>query len=191
MTTSNPLSQATHALRERVVDLPSGVVRATWLAAVVLAGFVSWAAFSSWAAGDALRDRAEVVAALLEANVQPDAAKPEEGEAESAPRGRRNQRARVPQVAAVQRVAERRFFSPAPPQGFRYPRGVLGDRVLYSGGQSFAVGDNVMGATVKEIGLNHVELEYEGETVKVKFSPGGGSNARSGRRGGRRFRRSR
>jgi len=67
---------------------------------------------------------------------------------------------------------------------------VLGDRVLYSGGQSFKVGDNAMGATVKEIGLTHVELEFEGETVRVNFGGGGGSRSgSSGRRRGRRSRR--
>ena len=188
MTNTNPLSRLTHTLRERLGALPPGAVRAAWLAAVLLAGVVSWLAFSSWQSGDALRERAEEVAAMLNPNAGPDAA---EAKAAASDGDSRGQRGGGPEVAAVQRVAERRFFSPAPPQGFRNARGVLGDRVLYSGGQSFAVGDNVMGATVKEIGLNHVELEYEGETVTVKFGSGGGSNARPGRRGGRRFRRSR
>ena len=194
MTTANPLTRFTHTLRERLGALPPGAVRAAWLAAVVLAGVVSWAAFASWASGDALRDRAEEVAALLKVDSAPDAADPKDADADPGRRGQgrqRGQRGGGSQVAAVKRVAERRFFSPAPPQGFRNARGVLGDRVLYAGGQSFAVGDNVMGATVKEIGLNHVELEYEGETVRVEFGSGGGSSARPSRRGGRRFRRSR
>ena len=159
-------------LRERILAVPAAVQSAAWMAVVLLAGVVTWWGFSAWRAADVLRDRAETVAALLER----DAADTAEDSRKRAP--------------AIARLGERRFFSPAPPQAFRNARGVLGDRVLYSGGQSFKVGDNAMGATVKEIGLTHVELEFEGETVRVNFGGGGGSRSgSSGRRRGRRSRR--
>lgn len=164
----NRLTRLMHPLRDRIDALPPAGVRAAWMAAVVLAGVVSWLAFSAWRAGDALRERAEQVAALLD----PYPADRADADADGEP------------VAAVTRLRERRFFSPAPPQDFRNARGVLGDRVLYPGGQSFAVGEHAMGATVKEIGLNYVELEFEGETVRVEFGGGGGGGFEGPRRGG-------
>jgi len=164
----------TGALRERLDAVPPAALRVAWMAAVVLAGVVSGWAFSAWRAGDDLRERAEAVAALLE----PDSASPgtDDGadDADGGP------------APAVARLGKRRFFSPAPPQDFRNARGVLGDRVLYPGGQSFAVGDHAMGATVKAIGLDYVELEFEGETVRVDFGSGGGGGGSYGspRRGG-------
>lgn len=78
-----------------------------------------------------------------------------------------------PGSAAVQRIRDRYLFMSAPPQGFRSVQGVLGDRVLYPGGQSFGLGENAMGATVVAIGSNWVELLYEEETITLDIFRGG------------------
>lgn len=164
-------------LNNVIGSAPPAVLSAAWLAAVVLAGAVTWAGFSAWRAGDELRDRAGQVAELIKAD-------PSGGDADGPA---------VKAAPAVARVAQRHFLSAAPPQAFRQAQGVLGDRVLYPGGQSFAVGDNAMGATVKKIDVTHVELEFEGETIRVEFGSGGGGGVsppgarfrRGMRRGGR------
>ncbi|MEM9913475.1 MAG: hypothetical protein AAF911_00770 [Planctomycetota bacterium] len=74
--------------------------------------------------------------------------------------------------AAVKRIRDRHLFMPAPPQGFRNVQGVLGDRVLYPGGQSFGVGENAMGATVIAIGTNWVELLHEDQTITLDIFRG-------------------
>lgn len=181
-------------IREKFNEVPPAAISAAWLVAVLLAGGVTWAAFSSWRAGETLRERALEVVELLDT----EAPMAEQSSTSSTPNKSSKSSKSRKKVAAVTRTAERRFFSPAPPQGFRSAQGVLGDRVLYPNGDSYAVGDNVMGAVVKKIDLNHVELEYEGETIRVDFGPGGGSSGGSAspsrrsrqgfRRGGRRSR---
>ena len=77
-----------------------------------------------------------------------------------------------PAARATTRLEQRFLFMPAPPQGFRNVQGVLGDRVLYPGGQSFGLGDNAMGATIVAIGTNWVELEHEGQTITLDIFNG-------------------
>ncbi len=168
-------------IREQFNELPPAALSAAWLVAVVLAGVFTWAGFSSWRAGEALSERAEKVVALLDGHSQKDKASSAADEAKAAGGARRSGKSSrsSKKVAAVTRTAERRFFSPAPPQAFRSAQGVLGDRVLYPNGESYAVGDNAMGAMVKKIALDHVELEYEGQTIRVDFGSGGGSSGGS------------
>lgn len=77
-----------------------------------------------------------------------------------------------PAAAAVSRVRQRFLFMPAPPQQFRNVQGVLGDRVLYAGGQSYGLGENAMGAIVVALGTNWVELQHEGETITLDIFNG-------------------
>ncbi|MBB6429901.1 hypothetical protein [Algisphaera agarilytica] len=77
-----------------------------------------------------------------------------------------------PAGQATQRIRDRFLFMPPPPQGFRNVQGVLGDRVLYPGGQSFGLGENAMGATVVAIGTNWVELLHEEQTITIDIFRG-------------------
>ena len=72
-----------------------------------------------------------------------------------------------PLAAAVTRVQARRLFTPAPPDAFRNVRGILGNRVLYPGGQSFGLGDQAMDARIVAIGTNWVEFSKDGQTVTL------------------------
>lgn len=80
-----------------------------------------------------------------------------------------------PGARAVERIQKRHLFAPAPPQAFRKIVGVLGDRVLYPDGASYKVGESFGGATVKAIGSDWVDLEYEGETITIGVFGGQGS----------------
>jgi hypothetical protein len=139
----------------------------TVCAAVILAAV----AYRGWHAGGELGERAAALAERL-----PElSGKADDAEAEPEPDELG--------TAAADRIRGRYLFAPAPPQAFRSPLGVLGDRVLYPGGQSFGVGDNALGATVKAVGPHEVEVEYEGETITLPVSSGGGNRpGRSGRR---------
>jgi len=74
------------------------------------------------------------------------------------------------------RINERNIFMPPKPKGFRAQFvGVLGDAALING-QFYKVGQTVAGATIKAIGPDWVEIEFEGETsVKRVFAPPPGS----------------
>lgn len=80
--------------------------------------------------------------------------------------------------AALARIEKRYMFSPPPPQGFRSIAGVLGDRVFFRSGQDVEVGGQFGGATVKAIGSDWVELEHEGQTIRIGVFGGQGSYER-------------
>jgi hypothetical protein len=69
------------------------------------------------------------------------------------------------------RINERNIFMPPKPKGFRgQVAGVLGDSALING-QLYKVGQSVAGATIKAIGPDWVEIEFEGKTsVKRVFA---------------------
>ena len=125
-----------------------------WLAALGAALMILALALQGWWSGHDLSDRAAVLDASLERR------------GETTPPDRSaGQPTQTDQ--AVKRIQERFLFSPRPPEMFRRVQGVLGDRVLYPGGQSFGIGDNAMGATVVAIGSNWVELEHNGRSIII------------------------
>ena len=111
-------------------------------------------------------------------------AEPEPAEAGDDPPGD------APGEALRGRVAERYVFAPRPEDRFRKVRGVLGNRVLFEGGESAAVGEEYDGAEVVRVGAESVRFRKDGEevTVRVGGGGGGGGEARSGRRRGGRGR---
>ena len=86
--------------------------------------------------------------------------------------------------AALQRILDRHVFNPRPPQRFRSIKGVLGNQVVFADGTAVEAGGTYDGAAVKAIGGDWVELEHNGELVKVNVHGEGGSR---GGGGGRRF----
>ena len=75
-----------------------------------------------------------------------------------------------------ERVEARHVFAPPPAERFRSVRGVLGDRVLFEGGESAAVGEEYDGAEVLGVGAESVRFRKAGEeiTVEVGGGPAGG-----------------
>jgi len=141
--------------------------RLAWLTLLGLAVVVGGSGVRGFTQSRGLGGRVEAVAAQL----YPAAAEPETS---TGPGGQGGSRRRPPTTntgspadAAVLRITERHLFMQAPRQGFRSVQGVLGDRVLYSGGRSFGLGENAMGATVIALGTNWVELEHDGKTITV------------------------
>ena len=166
--------------------------RYAWLALLVVAALVSLLGLRGWWHGATVTSRVESVAHRLEQAVteQPES-KPESAQPGGPDRhgtdGNGSKEANDPGTLAVQRINQRHLFAPKPPDQFRNIQGVLGDRVLYAGGQSFAVGENAMGATVKAVNSEWVEFEFKGETIRIEtLSAGGGGRARRGEGGGRR-----
>lgn len=131
-----------------------------WLAVIAVALFVGMQASRGFSDAREWEDRVEVVAQQLRSTRNDEDSPPRDPAADK------------PANEAVVRLGQRYLFMPAPPQGFRNVRGVLGDRVLYPGGQSFGLGDNAMGATVVAIGTNWVELEFEGQTITLDIFNG-------------------
>lgn len=84
-----------------------------------------------------------------------------------------------------ERVAGRYVFAPEPREAFRRVRGVLGDRVLFEGGGSAAVGETFGGAEVVSVGAESVGFRKDGEeiTVQVGGGAGGAGGGPPGRRG--------
>ncbi len=83
-----------------------------------------------------------------------------------------------PGLLAAQRINDRYIFHSAPQPKFRSIRGVLGNKVLFTNGGAVAVGETYDGATVKAIGGDWVELEYEGETLTVHVGKNAGRRHR-------------
>lgn len=165
--------------------------RLAWLALVSVGLIVLVVAAVGFAASRALDDRVAVVVEQLNPASSADdkTAEPSEGSDNGFNHGQMGGGGRggfghpgggaspgdsdSPAAAAVSRIQKRFLFMPAPPQGFRNVQGVLGDRVLYPGGQSFGLGENAMGATVVALGSNWVELKHEDETIVLDISYGG------------------
>ncbi|MEM7624204.1 MAG: hypothetical protein AAF333_01105 [Planctomycetota bacterium] len=137
---------------------------ALWLTLIGLALFVGVKASRGFAEARELEDRLAAVAEQLRpvSALNDDDVKPRTNASN----------ADGPAAEALARLNQRCLFMPAPPQGFRNVQGVLGDRVLYPGGQSFGLGDNAMGATIVAIGTNWVELEHEGQTITLDIFNG-------------------
>ena len=73
----------------------------------------------------------------------------------------------APLAQAVARIRDRHLFTPAPPEAFRNVQGILGDQVLYAGGQTYSLGDQAMGATITAIGSNWVEFVKDQQKVTI------------------------
>jgi hypothetical protein len=102
--------------------------------------------------------------------------KPEPGKAgTSKPSGQ----ARSLQDEQLERVVRRNVFSPPAVKKFSAALiGVLGDEALFSGNECVKVGQAISGATLKQIGPDWVEVEYEGTLKKLYvFGPGGAPSA--------------
>lgn len=83
------------------------------------------------------------------------------------PEDKSEQKNLAPPALAVARIkAKNMFMTPVKPD-FRNILGILGNRVLYPGDISLAVGEVHNGATIKEIGSNWVKVEYEGEIIPL------------------------
>ena len=83
----------------------------------------------------------------------------------------------------VQRITQRNIFSPPKPGGFQGRLiGILGDAAIFQGNKQARVGEQIAGATVKEIGPDWVKLEFEDKPLTLnvfdpsKISGGGGGN---------------
>lgn len=164
--------------------------RLAWLALVSVGLVVMVLAVLGFTASRALDERVAAVAERLRSapapgSVEDTAGEPSEGSGSGFDRSRRGRWSGSrspgdapsdpddPAAVAVWRIQQRHLFMPPPPQGFRNAQGVLGDRVLYPGGQSFGLGENAMGATVVALGSNWVELKHEDETIVLDISYGG------------------
>ena len=67
----------------------------------------------------------------------------------------------------VDRVTGRSLFAPkSPPKFGGKLTGVLGDRAIFNGAKLAGRGEKIMGATVKDLGPDWVDLEFEGKTFR-------------------------
>ena len=84
----------------------------------------------------------------------------------------------------VQRISSRNIFAPPRPRksGFGGKLvGVLGQMAFFEGSQGQTVGSNYNGATIKTIGADWVEIEYEGRVSRLNvFDPGGAGSSSPG-----------
>lgn len=73
-----------------------------------------------------------------------------------------------PLEAQVKRVAARNIFAPPkePPKFSAKLVGMLGDEAIFEGNKYAKVGQDIMGAKVKAMGPDWVEVEFEGKTIK-------------------------
>lgn len=163
--------------------------RYVWIALLIAAAWVSLLGLRGWWQGTTATSRVEAVAQRLEQAVAAPTDSPAESPPDKKDKPDKTSVKKDPGALAVQRIRDRHLFMPKPPERFRSIQGVLGNRVLYAGGQSFAVGENAMGATVKAVNSEWVEFEFQGETVRIEMFPGrgggGGGDRRKGRKHGR------
>ncbi len=149
-----------------------------WLSLIGASVVVAVYAVLGWLSSSDVKERATVVAVRLTPAVR-------EASSHGSHTGGVSGQGPTRADAAVQRVRERYLWTPPPREAFRSAQGVLGDRVLYAGGQSFGVGDDAMGAKVLSIRSSSVEFEYRGEKVTVDvFASSGGGGGWSGGGGG-------
>jgi hypothetical protein len=92
------------------------------------------------------------------------------------------------QEERVQRICRRNVFNPPrPPKDDNFKAklvGVLGLMAYFEGSQGQPVGQNFNGATIKAIGPDWVEVEYEGKTRRLNvFDGSGGGPSPQGPRG--------
>ena len=155
--------------------------RVAWLVLLGVAGVVSVLAVQGYVGGEDATERLDAVATRLAVEQRaPAVGVVQSGDADGSP-GRGGSRGgggsadaeASPAARAVAAIRERHLFAPAPAEAFRDVQGVLGDRVLYGGGQSFRAGDDAMGATVTRVGSDFVEFEHDGETVRIEVFGGG------------------
>lgn len=72
-----------------------------------------------------------------------------------------------PNDAPAKTINERNVFMPPKPEGFRGKlTAVFGDAAVFNDSQVGRVGDDIMGAKIKAIGNNWVEVEFEGKTIR-------------------------
>ena len=153
-------------------------LKTLWLLTLGVAAVLAVQAALIWTSDDDTAERVEKVEKRLTIVAAPAAA-------QDAPpsdsgdrwRGRRGSpdadTSSDPLAQAVARVRERHLFMPAPPEAFRNVQGILGDRVLYGGGQSYRLGDQAMGATITAIGSNWVEFVKNDEKITIDIFRGG------------------
>ncbi|MEM9418793.1 MAG: hypothetical protein AAGA25_07070 [Planctomycetota bacterium] len=151
--------------------------RTLWLITLGVAAILTVNAVLTLTDTRAADERVDDIAKKL--RPRPAVEKPAEAQPQRGGPGRHMQRGRQrgavpddPAGQATQRIRDRFLFMSPPPQGFRNVQGVLGDRVLYPGGQSFGLGENAMGATVVAIGTNWVELLHEEQTITIDIFRG-------------------
>jgi len=143
-------------------------------------------------AATSLRQRTEQLGQRLTSQDAPDATRDDTGTSNGDNGGDNRREATVDPPARVlaQRIDARHLFTAPPSPQFRNVIGVLGNRALYPGGDSLAVGEQREGATLKAVGADYVEFEFEGETVRVDVlaaggdAGGGGPQFSGSRRGG-------
>ena len=173
--------------------------RVAWLVLLGVAGVVSVLAVQGYVGGEGATERLDAVATRLAVEQRAPAVGMVRGGDGDITRGRGGSRGGggnadaedSPAARAVAAIRQRHLFAPAPAEAFRNVQGVLGDRVLYPGGQSFRAGDEAMGATVTRVGSDFVEFEHGGETVRIQVFEGGNDGGGGGggpRNGGERWR---
>ncbi len=149
----------------------NSLLRAAWVLTLGFAAALGVLAFQRWDASGSIDDEL----AALEEDL---AADPGGDDADD------------PLASGVRdRMVDRYVFASRPEDRFRSVRGVLGDRVFFSSGDSVSVGEEFDGAEVVAVNAESVDFRKNGEdvTVQVQGSGGGGDRV-SGRGGGGRNR---
>ena len=150
------------------------LLRAAWVLTLGLATALLVLAFQRWDASGAIDDELATLEQDLTVSVAA-----ADGEAEDA------------LAASVRgRIADRYVFAARPEERFRSVRGVLGDRVFFSSGESVSVGEEFDGAEVIAVNAESVEFLKDGEEILVGVGGGGGGRGgdRASRGGGGRDR---